>query len=171
MQAVRKGIATSAVGLILLVADAAVLRSAPVEPTSPLDKLAGRWVGEGRLGIKDGQSENVKCRVTYIPAGNTDQLKQSVRCASAGGSIEVQSTIAHASGNITGSWSELTRNMRGDLSGQVTPRGFHVSVRGADLTANMNVVINGPKQIIEIQFHNSSLIGLTLVLTKADASS
>lgn len=166
MQVVSKGIVTGALGLLLCVADAAGLRSAPVEPTSPLDKLAGRWMGEGRLGVKDGQSENVKCRVTYIPAGTADQLKQTVRCASAGGSIEVQSTIAHSAGSITGSWSELTRNMQGDLSGEVTPRGFHVSVRGADLTANMNVVINGPKQIIEIQFHNSSLIGLTLVLTK-----
>lgn len=143
MRATWKDIAASAVGLVLLVAGAAASRSAPVEPSSPLNQLAGRWVGEGRLGIKDGQSENVKCRVTYIPAGNADQLRQTVRCASAGGSIEVQSTIAHAAGSITGSWQELTRNMQGDIAGRVTPRGFHVMVRGADLTANMNVVVNG----------------------------
>ncbi|NJO24462.1 MAG: hypothetical protein HC868_18055 [Sphingomonadales bacterium] len=153
---------------MLLAAHTTAPSSAPVEPASPLDKLAGRWVGEGFLGIKDGKSESVKCRVTYIPAESTHQLKQTVRCASASGSIEVQSTIVHSGGIISGSWSELTRNMRGDLSGKVTPRGFQVMVTGADLSANMNVVINGPRQIIEIQFNNSSLIGLTLVLTKAD---
>lgn len=164
MQRVRKAMAAAA--LVVLAAYITTPRAAPVEPTSPLDKLAGRWVGEGFLGIKDGNSENVKCRVTYIPDGSSSQLKQTVRCASAGGSIEVQSTIVHSAGAISGSWSELTRNMRGDLSGKVTPRGFQVMVTGTDLSANMNVVINGPRQIIEIQFNNSSLIGLTLVLTK-----
>jgi hypothetical protein len=164
MQLVRKAIAAAA--LVVLAAHTTAPRAAPVEPTSPLDKLAGRWVGEGFLGIKDGNSENVKCRVTYIPDGSSSELKQTVRCASAGGSIEVQSTIVHSAGAISGSWSELTRNMRGDLSGKVTPRGFQVMVTGTDLSANMNVVINGPRQIIEIQFNNSTLIGLTLVLTK-----
>lgn len=164
MQLVGKGIAAAA--LLLLTAYATAPRAAPVEPASPLDRLVGRWVGEGFLGIKDGKSESVKCRVTYIPAGSTSQLRQTVRCASAGGSIEVQSTIVYFAGAISGTWSELTRNMRGDLGGKVTPRGFQVMVTGTDLSASMNVVINGPRQIIEIQFNNSSLIGLTLVLTK-----
>lgn len=168
MQRVLRNIALAAFGLFLAAAHTTTPLSAPMEPASPLDKLVGRWVGEGFLGIKDGASESVKCRVTYIPAKNSHQLKQTVRCASASGSIEVQSHIVHSAGSITGSWSELTRNMRGDLSGKVTPRGFQVMVTGTDLSANMNVVINAPRQIIEIQFHNSSLIGLTLVLTKAD---
>jgi hypothetical protein len=166
MRCVSRSMAVAAFGLFLAAADTTAALSAPMEPTSPLDKLVGRWVGEGFLGIKDGNSESVKCRVTYIPAESTHQLKQTVRCASAGGSIEVQSAIVHSGGTISGSWSELTRNMRGDLSGKVTPRGFQVMVTGTDLSANMNVVINGPRQIIEIQFNNSSLIGLTLVLTK-----
>jgi hypothetical protein len=166
MQRVGKSVAVAMLGLLLAAAHTTAPRSAPVEPTPPLDKLVGRWVGEGFLGVKDGASESVKCRVTYIPAESTNHLKQTVRCASAAGSIEVQSAIVHAAGAISGSWSELTRNMRGDLSGKVTPRGFQVMVTGTDLSANMNVVINGPRQIIEIQFNNSSLIGLTLVLTK-----
>jgi hypothetical protein len=165
MQLVWKGVAAAA--LVLLAAHTTTgLRAAPVEPASPFDKLVGRWIGEGFLGIKDGASESVKCRVTYIPFESSHQLKQTVRCASAGGSIEVQSHVIHSAGVVTGSWSELTRNMRGDLNGKVTPRGFQVMVTGTDLSANMDVVINGPKQIIEIQFNNSSLIGLTLVLTK-----
>ena len=167
MRRVLRSVAMAVFGLFLAAAaDTTAPLSAPMEPTSPLDKLVGRWVGEGFLGIKDGMSESVKCRVTYIPAGSTSQLRQTVRCASAGGSIEVQSHIVHSAGAISGSWGELTRNMQGDLSGKVTPRGFQVMVTGTDLSANMNVVINGPKQIIEIQFNNSSLIGLTLVLTK-----
>lgn len=133
---------------------------------SPLEKLVGRWVGEGRLGVRDNPTESVKCRVTYIHSRAEDQLKQSLRCASAGGNVEVQSVVAHVAGSLTGSWKELVRNMSGDLSGTVTPRGFRVAVRGEGLNANMDIVLVGTKQVIEIQFIHSSLIGLTLILDK-----
>ena len=133
---------------------------------SPFDKLVGRWVGEGRLGVRDNATEQVKCRVTYLLPGPTDQLQQTIRCATASGSIEVRSTVAHAAGTLTGTWTELERKMHGDLTGTVTPRGFRVNIRGEGLHANMDIVILGAKQVIEIQFIDSSLIGLTLILDK-----
>ena len=56
--------------------------------------------------------------------------------------------------------------MHGDIAGTVTPRGFKVDVKGEGLKANMDIVILGAKQVIEIQFIDSSLIGLTLILEK-----
>lgn len=133
---------------------------------SPLEGLAGRWVGEGRLGVKGNATEKVKCRVTYTYAKSTDQLKQSIRCASAGGNVEVQSLVTHTGGKLTGTWQELVRSWSGDLTGAVTPRGFKVRVRGESLTANMDIIVIGTRQVVEIQFVNSSLIGLTLVLER-----
>lgn len=133
---------------------------------SPLESLVGRWVGEGRLGVKGNPTEHVKCRVTYHYVRAGDQLKQGIRCASAGGNVEVQSIVSHASGKLTGSWQELVRNMKGDLAGTVTPRGFKVNVRGEDLKANMDIILLDAKQVIEIQFIDSSLLGLTLVLER-----
>lgn len=156
--------------LALLGLALAMLTAAPagyaIDAASPFGKLTGRWIGEGRLGMRGGQTEGVKCRVTYIASDDSDQLRQTVRCASAAGNIEVQSLITHASGSLSGRWSELTHNMSGGLSGTVTDRGFRVAVNGADLSAHMDVIVAGPRQIIEIQFNNSALIGLTLVLTK-----
>jgi hypothetical protein len=133
---------------------------------SPFEKLAGRWVGEGRLGVRDNATENVKCRVTYILAQGPDQLKQTIRCASASGSIEVRCVVDHVAGSLSGFWTELVRNMKGEIRGSVTPRGFRVAVVGEDLNANMDIIVLGAKQVIEIQFINSSLIGLTLILEK-----
>ncbi|MET0569685.1 MAG: hypothetical protein ABWZ74_11455 [Hyphomicrobiaceae bacterium] len=133
---------------------------------SPFDKLVGRWVGEGRLGVRDNATEQVKCRVTYLLPGPTDQLQQTIRCATASGSIEVRSTVAHSAGTLTGTWTELERKMHGELTGTVTPRGFRVNIRGEGLHANMDIVILGAKQVIEIQFIDSSLIGLMLILDK-----
>ncbi|HEU4380436.1 MAG TPA: hypothetical protein VFR73_17830 [Hyphomicrobiaceae bacterium] len=139
------------------------------EEPSPFDKLAGRWVGEGRFGIRDGSTEAVKCRVTYIITGDGNDLKQSIRCASAGGNVEIHSAVAHKAGTIAGTWKELVRDMSGEVTGTVTSRGFRVAVRGESLNANMDIVLVNSKQVIEIQFIDSSLIGLTLILDKADA--
>lgn len=69
---------------------------------SPFERLVGRWVGEGRLGVRDNPTETVKCRVTYLHVPDGDQLRQTIRCASGGGSIEVQSIVSHISGTLAG---------------------------------------------------------------------
>ena len=138
--------------------------SAPAQEASPFAKVAGRWLGEGRLGYTGDKIETVKCRVTYIVS--EPQVRQTIRCATEGDTVEVQSIVTHASESISGTWRELSRNWSGDLSGSVTVNGFRVAIRGAELNANMEIIVKDNRQIIEIQFINSSLIGLTLVLNK-----
>jgi len=134
---------------------------------SPFKDLPGRWVGEGRLGLKNGKVESVKCRATYFLSDSSDELKQNIRCASASGKIEVKSVVAHHSGTLSGTWNELIYNLGGELTGAVTPHGFRISVRGSGLTANMDVIIKDLRQIVEIQFFDSALLGLTLILEKS----
>jgi hypothetical protein len=154
--------------VLLIAAQSLVPVAAVAEDPSPFDKLAGRWVGEGRLGVREGGTEAVKCRVTYILSGPTgEELKQTIRCASGGDNIEVQSVARHAAGTLTGSWKELGRNMSGEISGKVTPRGFRVAVKGESLNANMDIILVGDtKQVVEIQFIGGALVGLTLILEK-----
>jgi hypothetical protein len=139
---------------------------AAAEEGSPFAKLAGRWLGEGRLGVREGKTETVKCRVTYVLLEQGGQVRQTIRCASDSGNVEVQSVATHAGGALTGTWKELSRNMSGELSGSVTETGFKVAIRGAELKANMSIIVKDARQIIEIQFIDSALIGLTLVLSK-----
>ena len=150
---------TAVVGLALCSAAHAV-------DVSPFEPLVGRWVGEGRLGVRGSATEQVKCRVTYARLTSGDQLRQSIRCASAAGNVEVQSVVSHSGGILTGSWKELVRNWSGNLSGTVTPKGFRVAIKGESLTANMDIILIDARQVIEIQFIDSSLIGMTLVLEK-----
>ena len=155
--------------IFVVVALVSLTSSSPAraEPSSPVASLRGRWTGEGKLGVKGNAPEIVKCRVTYIAGEDADHLKQTIRCATAGGSIEVQSAVAHAAGVLSGTWVETTHNINGDLTGQVTPRGFRVVVKGGELAANMDIIMmRNSQQIVEIQFFNSSLIGLSMVLVK-----
>jgi hypothetical protein len=108
----------------------------------------------------------VKCRATYFVNGTGNELKQNIRCASAGGKVEVKSNVIAKDGKLSGTWNELVYNLGGDMTGEVTDRGFRITVRGGDLTANMDVIVMNDRQIVEIQFFNSSLRGLTLILKK-----
>lgn len=141
-------------------------RPAPVQKDAPFKELAGRWVGEGRIGMSEGKVESVKCRATYFVEGAGKELRQNIRCASSGGKVEVKSNVIANQGRLTGTWNELVYNLGGDLKGEVTQRGFRISVKGGDLTANMDVIVMNDRQIVEIQFFNSSLRGLTLILKK-----
>ena len=136
------------------------------DPSAPFKELPGRWVGQGRLGLQDGKVEIVKCRATYFTSDDGSELKQNVRCASKSGKIEVKSLITYSEGELSGTWNELVYNLGGELSGNVTRRGFRIAVRGSGLTANMEVAVAKSRQIIEIQFFDSTLIGLSLVLQK-----
>ncbi len=154
--------------LAVCLAAPAAFNPAPAlgEPASPFASLPGRWVGEGRFGVRDNPPESVKCRATYIAGTTADELKQTIRCATAGGSIEVISTLKNDAGKLSGEWKETTHNIEGNLEGQVTPAGFRIQVKSSDLAANMDVIVKANRQIVEIQFFDSSLIGLSLILTK-----
>ncbi len=152
--------------LMILASTLPAIGSAAAETRTTFEQLAGRWVGEGRLGVKDARPESVKCRVTYVLTGDTRQAKQTIRCASASGHVEVQSTLKEAAGVLSGTWQELTRDWGGDLAGSVTQHGLKVAIKGVDLNADMEIILRGGRQIIEIQFFGGSLIGLTLVLAK-----
>ena len=141
-------------------------RPGPVRKEAPFKELPGRWVGEGRIGMKDGKTEKVQCRATYFVNPTGDELKQNIRCASASGKIEVKSVVNAKDGKLSGTWNELVYNLGGEMNGEVTERGFRIVVRAGDLTANMDVIVMNDRQIVEIQFFSSTLRGLTLILKK-----
>ncbi len=163
----QKILAALVLGLAVTTAPSVDAAQAPVGPFS---NLSGWWGGDGRLRFKDGKMETVKCRATYFVEKDGNELKQTIRCASGGGAkIEVKSTVDHADSKLTGEWIETSYNVSGVLEGEVTPRGFRVTVKGTNgttLSANMDIIVKDNMQICEIQFFSDTLIGLTLALKK-----
>lgn len=156
----------SSLAALLFVALAIPSRNAEAVTASPFAPLLGRWSGIGMIGYKASPPEKIKCRATYLLTDTEDELKQTIRCATAGGAVEIISNVKESGGKLTGHWRETIHNFEGDLIGDVTPKGFHVVIQGTDVAANMDLVVNNDKQAVEIQFTNSSLIGMTLVMTK-----
>lgn len=160
--------AGAAVALLAMTAAVSVVDAAP-QSVGPFANLDGWWGGNGRLRFKDGKTEDVKCRATYFIEGDGNELKQNIRCASASGKIEVKSVVRHADGKLNGEWTEEMYNVTGVLEGDVTPRGYRVTVKGTEgttLSANMDIIVKDKRQMVEIQFFSETLIGLTLLLNK-----
>lgn len=156
---------------LLLCGGLAPTPAADAAPQSvgPFANLDGWWGGVGRLRFKDGKTEDVKCRATYFIEGQGEELKQTIRCASGSGKIEVKSTVRHSAGKLSGEWNEVMYNVNGVLEGEVTPRGYRVTVKGTEgttLSANMDIIVKDKRQMVEIQFFSETLIGLTLMLSK-----
>ena len=133
---------------------------------SIFERFPGRWVGKGRLIFKSGKVEEVKCRVTYFVSKDAQQMRQNIRCATAGGKIEVKSKVKYEGGKLTGTWRETIYELSGKLTGQPTKNGLIVFVRSGNVQANMQLMIRDDKQIAEIQFNNETLLGLTLLLRR-----
>ena len=105
---------------------------APVKKEAPFAELPGRWVGEGRIGMTEGKMESVKCRATYFVNGTGNELKQNIRCASAGGKVEVKSNVIAKDGKLSGTWNELVYNLGGDMTGDFVGRRIASLLAGRD---------------------------------------
>jgi hypothetical protein len=103
-------------------------------------------------------------RPTYIVS--EPQLRQTIRCATEGDTIEVQRLATHKSGSINGTWRELSRNWSGELSGSVTPNGFKVAIPWGSNSMPTWTSSSRTTGRSSRSFMNSSLIGLTLVRNK-----
>lgn len=136
------------------------------EAVGRFENLLGWWGGKGKLFFRDGQREDVKCRATYRWEQDAAKLLQSVRCASASGKVEVKAEIWEVGDNLKGVWSETTYEFSGDLEGKFQPKGFRVKVKGNKVQANMTVIADGDRQIVEIQFHDNALLGLTMIFER-----
>jgi hypothetical protein len=128
--------------------------------------LLGWWSGNGWLRFKDGNREEVKCRATYRWDSGGGKLLQAVRCASASGKVDIKSEIQESGGKLTGSWRERTYEFEGDLLGEVMTGGFRVTVSGSDVKANMAVFVKEKRQIVEVQFLDNVLLGISIIFKK-----
>ncbi|MDX2259458.1 MAG: hypothetical protein NW205_11140 [Hyphomicrobiaceae bacterium] len=159
-----------AVALATIPAAPAAIAVDAVEAPSPFAQLHGWWSGEGRLGFRDGKREPVRCRATYRRGATDNDLDQSIRCATPAGKVEVIGQVSVIDGKLKGTWRETVHELSGDMTGEVTERGFRVVVASEGLQARMEIVTVGAQQVVEIQFDTSVLVGLTLVLKKGEAS-
>lgn len=111
--------------------------------------LAGSWSGGGTVSLDDGSSERIRCRATYQVTGPT--MDMSLTCASDAYKFNLRAAVSAANGDVTGTWSETSRNVGGSIQGRGANGSFQVVAQAAGFNANIGLRTTGNKQTISMK--------------------
>ena len=118
--------------------------------SGPFAGLAGSWSGSGTIAMADGSTEKIRCRATYQAPNDGSTLRQTLRCASDSYKFDLSSDVVSEGGRITGTWSEASRGINGNLQGRAGSGRLAVVVEAPGFSANLTVATQGNKQTVSI---------------------
>lgn len=151
----------AAVGLSLMVS--AGVAAAALE--SPFSNLSGSWSGPGVITLASGAKENIRCRATYNVAASGHNLTIALRCASESYKFELQSSVSHSNGAVTGFWNEKTYGVGGTIAGNGTPGRIQVIASGP-FSAQLALSTRADRQSISIRSPGSPLSDVAISLNR-----
>lgn len=156
----------ASLSVFAIAAVAASLSSTPSRAQSaPFAGMAGVWAGSGTVTLDDGATERIRCRATYAVSRNGDGLNQALICASDSYKFDLRSNVIAEGGMLSGTWSETSRNVNGNLEGRARNGHFEVVVNSAGFTANLSLTTRGNKQSVVIR-SQSQFRGATIALSR-----
>ena len=148
-----------------VVVSSAVVRAG--ETAGPFEAFAGTWAGDGTIVMSSGSNEHIRCRASYsvTPAGTS--VNQGLRCASDSYTFDVRSNVIAAGGGaLTGSWSESTRQVSGQLTGRMSANRIDTSVEALGFSADLSVAAHGSRQSVVLQPHDSDVRAVRIELRR-----
>jgi hypothetical protein len=129
--------------------------------SGPFAGLAGVWSGGGTVTLDDGSSERIRCRATYAVSRDGDGLNQSLTCASDSYRFNLASNVVASGGLLSGTWSESSRGVTGNLEGRAANGTFQVIASAPGFNANITLTTRGNRQSVviraESQFRGASI--------------
>src|ERR1700722_12593296 len=139
--------------------------SASYAQSGPFTGMAGNWSGGGTVTLDDGSTERIRCHATYAVGEGGNGVNQTLTCASDSYRFNLASNVVAQGGSLSGTWSESTRGVNGNIEGRSGPGVVQVVATAPGFTANISLTTRGNKQSVvikaESQFKGAS-ISLTL---------
>jgi hypothetical protein len=139
---------------------AAVVDTPAQAQSGPFAGMAGRWAGGGTVTLDDGSTEHIRCRAVYAVGG--PEMSLTLTCASDSYKFDLAGrVVAERGGAITGTWSESSRNVTGNLQGRGGNGSFQVLASGPGFNANLSLTTRGNHQSVvmraDSQFRGASI--------------
>jgi hypothetical protein len=111
--------------------------------------MAGNWSGGGTITLDDGSNERIRCRATYKVGG--PNMEMVLACASDAYKFNLQAAVVAQGGEVSGTWSETSRNVGGTIQGHGSGGSFQVVAAAAGVTASIALRTSGNKQSISLK--------------------
>jgi hypothetical protein len=125
--------------------------SASYAQSGPFAGMAGSWSGGGTVLLDDGSTERIRCRATYAVGAGGNGLNQSLTCASDSYRFNLSSNVVAEGGALSGTWSESSRGINGNLEGRGSSGNFQVIASAPGFTASITLTTRGNKQSVVIK--------------------
>ena len=132
---------------------------------SPFSNLNGAWSGSGVITLAGGGKENIRCRATYNVDRAGINLSLALRCASESYKFELQSSVMHSNGAVSGFWNETTYGVGGTISGNGTTGRINVRAEGP-FSAMLAMSTRDNRQSISIRSPGSPLSDVAISMSR-----
>ena len=116
--------------------------------------MAGNWSGGGTVTLDDGSTERIRCRASYAVGAGGNGLNLSLICASDSYKFDLRGNVVAERGALSGTWSESSRGISGNLEGRGSSGNFQVVASAAGFTANISLTTRGNRQSVAIRAEN-----------------
>ena len=137
--------------------------SAGYAQSGPFAGLAGNWSGGGTVTLDDGSRERIRCRASYQVAG--PQMSMTLTCASDAYKFNLGANVVDEGGQVSGQWSESSRNVSGTLQGRGGGGNFQIVASTAGFNSNISLRTAGNKQTVTMRA-DSQFRGADISLSK-----
>jgi hypothetical protein len=134
--------------------------------SGPFAGFAGSWSGNGTVSLSDGSTERIRCKADYKVDGSGRGLKQTLRCASDSYKFDLSSDVTSQGDQISGNWSEASRNIFGNLQGTAGGGQIDVFVQASGFAANLTLRTNGNRQTVQIS-SKGEIRGVNITMVKS----
>ena len=156
--------------LSALLLGAVALSAAPTSALAgPFADFRGSWSGSGTIHPQNGETERIRCRASYKPSGGERELEAHLRCASDSYNFDLTGHfVADERHQVTGQWTENSRNLGGTALGNIRGDRLIVRVEAPGLSADLTMVMHGKRQSVTISsFGAGQIVKATVSLGRS----
>ena len=139
--------------------------AAQAEPR-PFAALNGTWSGGGTLTMASGTQDRLRCQANYRPGQGGEQLQLNIRCASDSYNFDLRSDVTSRNGQISGQWTEASRNARGTVTGRANGERVQAHARGDAFSAELSLTTRGNRQSVAIRPQGTEVQQVSLALSR-----
>jgi hypothetical protein len=136
------------------------------QSSGPFAGFDGAWTGTGTVSLSDGSTEHIRCKAQYKVSSTGMGLKQNLDCASDSYKFDLTSDVTSQGDRISGTWSEATRKVFGQLDGTASGGQIDVFVQANGFAANLTLRTNGTKQTVSIS-SKGEIRGVSITMVKS----
>jgi hypothetical protein len=120
--------------------------------TGPFASFPGRWSGTGIIRQNGNPAERIRCSANYRTRGGSAQnVDLQLSCAGDSYNFDLSGSFdTDASNQISGRWTERSRNIGGTVVGIARGDRIQVHVESSAFSANLVMVTRGRRQSVQI---------------------